>query len=178
MRKRIVMGAIAAVMIGGGSFWYSNYVQRRGNSIEYHIRAYREAERRLTAKETVIDELKDVWRKVRSKGIGRQGRLRLEMTEHKHELIRLGYLEDRTFDVTTGSVAELAAAVQRAVLKKGTNYEFFSAGTVGTTAVYAITPRGMMPDPEEVGRELHAGVPTDGGKGAERSSEVPNATGN
>jgi hypothetical protein len=157
VRKRIVIGVVAAVLIGVGAY----VLPPPRNSVEYHIRAYREAERRLTAKETVIDELRDVWRKIRSKRMGRLGRLRWEMMEHKQELVRLGYLEDQTFDVTTGTVTTLMAAVQKAVLKKGTNYEFFSAGTVGTTAVYAITVKGMMPSREEVVTELDRqdGVP-------------------
>ena len=83
------------------------------------------------------------------------------MREHKQELVRLGYLEDKTFEATNATVGELAAAVQKAFLKKGTNYEFFSAATVGSTAVYAISARGMMPDWNEVNRELSAAEVTD-----------------
>ena len=152
MRKRLVI-AVAGLLLLTVIFLF---LMPPSNSIEYHVRAYREAERRLTAKETVMDEVKDVLRKIRSKRIGRQGRLRNEMREHKQELIRLGYLEDRTFEATNVTVAELAAAVQKAFLKNGTNYEFFSAATVGTTAVYAISAKGMMPDWNQVTRELNA----------------------
>jgi hypothetical protein len=154
VRKRLVI-AVAGLLLLTVIFLF---LMPRSNSIEYHVRAYREAERRLTAKETVMDEVKDVLRKIRSKRIGRQGRLRNEMREHKQELIRLGYLEDRTFEATNVTVAELAAAVQKAFLKNGTNYEFFSAATVGTTAVYAISAKGMMPDWNQVTRELNAAV--------------------
>lgn len=154
MRKRLVI-AVAGLLLLTVIFLF---LMPRSNSIEYHVRAYRGAERRLTAKETVMDEVKDVLRKIRSKRIGRQGRLRNEMREHKQELIRLGYLEDRTFEATNVTVAELAAAVQKAFLKNGTNYEFFSAATVGTTAVYAISAKGMMPDWNQVTRELNAAV--------------------
>jgi hypothetical protein len=154
MRKRLVIAVVGLLLL----IMVFLLAMPRRNSIEYHVRAYREAERRLTAKETVMDEVKDTLRKIRSQRPGRQGRLRNDMREHKQELIRLGYLEDRTFDATNVTVAELAAAVQKAFLKNGTNYEFFSAATVGTTAVYAISAKGMMPDWTQVTRELNAAV--------------------
>ena len=129
------------------------------SSVEYHIRAYREADRKLTGEETFVDELRDVWRKMWSQGMGRKARLRNEMHQHKEDLIRLGYLEERTFGVTNASLLDVMAAAQRAVLKRGTNTEFFSAATLGTNAVRVVAAKGTMPTWDDIAQELERTAP-------------------
>ena len=151
MHKRIIIGLVAVVVIGVGGF----VVMRPDrDSIEYHLRAYREADRKLTARETFLDELRDVWRKLRTQRVGRLGRLRNEMNEHKAELIRLGYLEERTFSMTNRTFPDVAMAVQKAVWKRGTNVEFFGTATTDTNTLRVITQKGMMPSWEDVLNEM------------------------
>jgi hypothetical protein len=151
VRKRIIMGLLTVLVIGAGV-----YVVTRPNqdSIEYHIRAYKEADRRLTAPGTFLDEVRDVWRKLRTQRIGRKGRLRNEMNEHKEELIRLGYLEERTFSMTNRTFHEVAVAVQKAVWKRGTNLEFFGTATTETNTLRVMTVKGMMPSWDDVLNEM------------------------
>jgi hypothetical protein len=151
VRKRIIIGLLAVVVIGVGGFVV---VRPNPDSIEYHIRAYREADRKLTAPETFLDKIRDVWRKLRTKRMGRFARLRNEMNEHKAELIRLGYLEERTFSMTNRTFLDVATAVQKAVWKRGTNIEFFGTATTNTNTLRVITRKGMMPSWEDVLSEM------------------------
>src|SRR5688572_30718059 len=130
--------------------------------VAYHIRQYREAERSLTAPETFLDEVRDTLRKIRSQRIGRKGRLHEQMSEHRAALIRLGYLERGTFVVTNGIPSHFAIGVQKAMMKKGTNYEFFSAASYpNTNVVRVIAVKGMMPSWEEVMEEMKTAVPAE-----------------
>jgi hypothetical protein len=149
MRKWVTFGFVIALILLPLLFIHPR------NSIEYHLREYRKAERKLTAQETLLDEMVDTLRKIRSKGLGGQGRLRSRMREHKTALIRLGYLEEQKFVVTNGLPSEFAAAVQKAVSKKGTNWEFFSAATyTNANAVRVIAVKSQMPTYEEILREM------------------------
>ena len=113
----------------------------------------------MSGEETFVDELRDVWRKMWSQGMGRKARLRNEMHQHKEDLIRLGYLEERTFGVTNASLLDVMAAAQKTVLKKGTNSEFFSAATVGTNAVRVVAAKGTMPTWDDITQELEKNPP-------------------
>ena len=150
MRKWVVIAVVALVVAGALVM-----ILWRGDPVEYHIREYRKAERKLTAPETFLDEVRDTLRKIRSKGLGRKGRLHNEMSEHRAELIRLGYLERGTFVVTNRMPSDVAIAVQKAAMKKGTNWEFFSAATyTNTNVVRVIAVKGMMPTWEEILNEM------------------------
>ena len=156
MRKWVIIGLVVLV-IGGGIVAVVCWSRR--DSVEYHIRAYREADRKLSGEETFVDELRDVWRKMWSQRMGRKARLRNEMHQHKEDLIRLGYLEERTFGVSNASLSDVMAAAQKAVLKKGTNSEFFSAATLGTSAVRVVAAKGMVPTWDEIAQELEKNPP-------------------
>ena len=152
MRKRIIIGLLAVVVVIG----VAGFVVLRPDrdSIEYHILAHREADRKLTAPETFLDKIRDVWRKLRTQRGGRRERLRNEKNEHKAELVRLGYLEERTFSMTNRTFPDVAMAVQKAVWKRGTNIEFFGTATTDTNTLRVITKKGMMPSWEDVLNEM------------------------
>ena len=72
MRKWLAIGLLVLV-IGGGIA--ALVLRSRGNSVEYHVRAYREAEQGLTVDDTFLDHVRDVWRKLRAQRMGRKARV-------------------------------------------------------------------------------------------------------
>ena len=110
VRKWIVIG-IAALVFGAGAFWYSESVQRRENSIEYHKAEY------LAARDgrPIVNELREVLGKV----IGRQHRHRMSgegLKVHGDALIRLGYWREETVILTNRSADD----VRKASIRKTT----------------------------------------------------------
>ena len=83
------------VAFGAGAFWYSEFVQRRENSIEYHKAEY------LAARDgrPIMNELRELLSKV----TGRQHRRRMSgegLTVHGDALLRLGYWREETIIVS------------------------------------------------------------------------------
>src|SRR4030095_9167683 len=156
MRTWSLIGVVALLIGGGIAILLFN---SRKNSVEYHIQAYREAERQLTAEATLADKVRDSWRKGLGSRMGRNARLRTEMQEHKQDLIRLGYLEEHIFTITNAQVSDAMAAAQKAVLQKGTNWEFLRAGTIGANGLRVVAVKGMMPNWEDIAKELEGSVP-------------------
>ena len=123
-------------------------VRQRNDSVEYHVRGYRETERKVNAPKTFLSDVRDTWRRSRRK-------------KHRSELVRLGYLESRTFPVTNGLTANFAAAVQKVLISKGTNYDFATVAISPTNTVKVTTVKGMMPTEEEIMEEMKSALPTE-----------------
>ena len=152
MRKRIIIGLLAVVLIGVVAFFLS---QPKKGSVEYHIEAYRDAERRSGEDETLADRIREMLNDAR----GQQGSYEIGgQREHERALIGLKYLEERTFVVSNETPGNVCSAVYRAMLARGTNREFFRASVWGTNGVKVVTVKSNMPTDEEVVRELESGV--------------------
>ena len=96
---------MAVVVIGLGAFWYSNYSQRRENSIEYHKAAF------LAARDgrPIMNELRELLGKV----TGRQHRHRISgegLEVHGDALVRLGYWREETVVVSNCSASDVRMA--------------------------------------------------------------------
>jgi hypothetical protein len=91
MRKRLVIAAIAAVVIGAAAYMLS--LPKKG-SVDYHLRALRQ-----------IDGVFDQWiRRYGSRAMDDMNRRRQikEWQFHSEALIKLGLLERRLFTVSNG----------------------------------------------------------------------------
>lgn len=97
MRKRIVIAAMAAVVIGVVVFGYSLYV-RRENSVEYHQGEYWQAFHGPQYLERVRDRLA-AFIATPVNPLAREERRERRLVAHEKRLIKLGYLQERRFEV-------------------------------------------------------------------------------
>ena len=108
MRKRLLIGTIAAAVIGGGALWYSSYVQRREKSIEYHKAEY------LAARDgRQMNAVLQCWYKLTGR-VPQRAPQRIQVDKlirHEEALLRLGYWREETLVVSmpAGRVCGIAA---------------------------------------------------------------------
>jgi hypothetical protein len=130
----------------------------RRDSIAYHIKGYKTAERRLYRTETFMDRAVMAW----IQEVQREDPYASawnDLKYHQQELIRLRYLEERTFVFPNVALSNVGFAVQRAITKKGIKkWVIYSAGMdrERTNGVRVVTLKEHMPTPEEVLREVEA----------------------
>src|SRR5688500_7864821 len=88
VRKRLVIGAIAAMLIGVAAYVLS---QPKEGTLEWHKREYKSHMRRIGGERTLFDRIRSEF------GLPRRPDRHLE---HRRALIDLGYLEERNIILT------------------------------------------------------------------------------
>jgi hypothetical protein len=110
MRKRIVIGAIAVVVLGAGAVWYSTCINRRENSVEYHKREY------LAARDgrPLMNELRSFWGELTGQKVRHRMSL-FKLQRHEQALLRLGYWREETVIVNMPAAKVWGTAVKNGV---------------------------------------------------------------
>jgi hypothetical protein len=143
MRRRLVIGAIAAVLIGVAAYGLS---QPRKGTVEYHLRELRQ-----------IDGVIDAWiRRYGSRAMDDMNRRR-QITEwqfHSDALIKLGFLERRLFAVTNNPPDEIATSLWSACARHpDVSWEFGGPEYDETGKVAVLAPPAEMSRWEKLIRE-------------------------
>ena len=118
MRKRIVIGVIAAVVIGVAAYVLSKLSQPRNGSVEWHKAKYMKCFRRMHGN-TVWERTERLAK--RFVGIApvtntqTKGQLRAETEARYHlsALVRLGYLAERRYVITNRSLNDVLGRTYR-----------------------------------------------------------------
>ena len=109
MRKRIAIGLLVVLVIGAGAFWYSSYVQRREDSVEYHKQGFVTV--RADAQKGFV---RRAYRSLESAGIvPRTTPDFVKREQHRDALIRLGYLQRRVCVVSNYSASKIVSEMSR-----------------------------------------------------------------
>lgn len=158
MRKRIVIGLLAIVVISVGAFVLT---RPKEGSIEWHRRKYLAAWDRQH-ENTLVDRLKRKYH-----GVTRTTpRMRTtvefhehlkamqknldEIREHREALVRLGYLIERQFVLSSRHTNNMATTVWK-TLGRGPEVINGQAWMLsGTNLIFVSAPRNMMPKYEKL----------------------------
>ena len=131
MRKRIVIGAIAVVVMIGVAVWYSSHTKRRENSVDYHKAQY------IAARDGKPTLMWSVWFKFTGQTAPRRVSVE-KLRRHDEALLRLGYWREQTFTVSN----KQAATVWGIAIKHGANLwqpeltkEICVAAPIGTNTI-------------------------------------------
>jgi hypothetical protein len=100
VRKRLVIGALAAIVIGFAAYVLS---QPKEGTVEWHKRRYEKEMHRIDGKGTLFDRIRSEF--------GLPSRPSRHM-EHRQALIDLGYLEERQIILTNNPEGFSAALIQ------------------------------------------------------------------
>jgi hypothetical protein len=109
MGKRIAIGLLAVLVIGAGAFWYSSYLRRRENSIEYHKQGFETV--RADGQEGFF---RRTYGSLESAGIvPRTTPDFVKRERHRDALVRLGYLQRRVCVVSNYSASKIVSVMSR-----------------------------------------------------------------
>lgn len=154
VRKRLLIGAILAVVIGAGALLYFSWRERRENSIEYHKAEY------LAARDaSPMNAVGKCWYKLTGQvPQGTPQRIQVDkLIRHGEALVRLGYWRRETVVVSNMPVA----SVWGIVVKKGANLwhpdltkEICAVGPIGTNTIAVTAVPDHIPIWERLIREV------------------------
>jgi hypothetical protein len=105
MRKRVVI-AVVLLVIGGGIALLL-LLQPPESPVEYHVREYQQAQRKIYGKRTFYETIRDETRMYFGHDTD-AGSLAMRMERHEKALLDMGYLEKREFRLTNAPVLTLA----------------------------------------------------------------------
>jgi hypothetical protein len=149
MRKRILIALLAIVVIGVGAFVLTRTKER---TVEWHKQKYWEARERKTWRHSIYR----AWYRT----FGSPDRdyrfldrfVRKGLDTHERQLIRLGYLEERTFTASNVHLSEFQYAAH--IAARNTNFEFYSVRRIATNVFRVVNLKGTLPTMEQVLAEL------------------------
>jgi hypothetical protein len=140
MRKRIVIGAIAVVVIGAGAYVFS---QPKEGTVEWHKQAC-ESEARRIFKPTLFDRAR------RALDLPpRPNRYR----EHRRALVNLGYLEERQF-ILTNKPAKVLPALRQWATNDLRQDRLWSMDVISNNILTVRAERHSLPKWEEAVRRI------------------------
>lgn len=150
MRKRIIIGLLAVVVIGVVAFYIS---QPKKGSVEWHAREYEGLLRRIEGK-TLKHRCARVWAAIRRASVPppltfkeRQALLK-ELSKQQRIVIRCGYLIERRFVITNYDARVLEARMSRewnSSLPSNRVYHTWLAGARGADILVVVGQPKDMP---------------------------------
>ena len=141
MRKRIIIGLLAIVVIGVVAFFIS---QPKKGSVEWHKREYENHMQRLDGKRTLFDRIRSAF------GLARRPDRHME---HRRALIDLGYLEEREIILTNNPEGFSKALVQWATNEFPQNW-LWAFGVRSNNVMFLRAERHNMKKWEEAVRRI------------------------
>jgi hypothetical protein len=148
MRKRLVIGAIAVVVIGVAAYVFS---QPKEGTVEWHKREYASVVRKLERR-TLADRASVAWGKIRGNPfaplVPRNDRLlRTELERHRVALLTSGYFVERRFTTTNRDARVLELMMKRkweaAMLRERKHYTWLIGARGSDTLVVFGQPEDM-----------------------------------
>lgn len=152
MRKRIVIGLLALVVIAGLAFFVS---QPKKGSVEWHKREYLAAWDRIEEK-TWSDRVRRVYQRVMNvpEGTSRSASDKFHLAaesadQHLAALVRLGYLKTIRVDVTNREISHVSGvAVYNGRTAAEVAREFIDIAAAGPRAIAITAPAKRLPEIE------------------------------
>lgn len=149
MRKRVIIGLLAVVVIGVVAFFVS---QPKRGTVEWHKDRYRALQRAIQHG-TWPERAKNVLNRiVFGKVHGRLGVSTAwfeQLERHRRSLIELGYLEEREFVLSNRSIDHVIHESSRVIRAdarwESVNWEFIHNSARGSNVLVTIAARQDMP---------------------------------
>jgi type II secretory pathway component GspD/PulD (secretin) len=144
MRKRLVIGLIALVVLGGAVYLFS---QPRRGGVDYHKEQF--------VKENRVGTARDKWILAHAPDFVAELYVsrRVKRAEfHRDALIKFGYLEEREFLFTNRSAIEWWESPQKGEITS----DFTDVVRVTTNKIIILAPREDMPRWEKLLRQVDA----------------------